>query len=77
MEPIAVWIRPDDEWALVHRCLACQALKTNRISGDDNEFVLLSLAARPMAQPPFPLHPLARGGRIEDEDAECEDPGSG
>ena len=23
MEPIAVWVRGDGEWALVHRCLRC------------------------------------------------------
>ncbi len=55
MEPIAVWVRPDGEWALVHRCGTCHALRTNRIAADDNDFALLSLAARPIAQPPFPL----------------------
>jgi hypothetical protein len=60
MEPIAIWVRDDEEWALVHRCVACQALKANRIAGDDNEFLLVSLAARPIAMPPFPLLPLAR-----------------
>ena len=64
MEPIAVWVRPDGEWALVHRCVQCQALKSNRIAGDDNEFVLMSLASRPIAQPPFPLEHL---GRVSDE----------
>lgn len=58
MEPIAVEVRGDGEWALVHRCLGCHALKSNRIAGDDNEFVLMSLASRPIAMPPFPLEPL-------------------
>jgi hypothetical protein len=30
----------------------------NRIAGDDNEPALLSLAAQPMARPPFPLDRL-------------------
>ncbi len=64
MEPIAVWVRSSDEWALVHRCVSCQALKSNRIAGDDNEFVLMSLASRPIALPPFPLEYL---GRSSDE----------
>jgi len=34
------------------------ALNANRIAGDDNELALLSLAVRPLAQPPFPLDTL-------------------
>jgi ribosome biogenesis GTPase / thiamine phosphate phosphatase len=30
----------------------------NRIAGDDNELLLVSLALRPLARPPFPLHRL-------------------
>lgn len=60
MEPIAVWVRPDEEWALVHRCGTCHVLRVNRIAGDDNLLVLLSIAARPMALPPFPLDKLPR-----------------
>ena len=55
MEPIAVWVRRGGEWAIVHRCRECGTLRDNRIAGDDNEFALLSLAVRPLAQPPFPL----------------------
>ena len=58
MEPIAVWVRYNDEWAIVHRCKRCQALRINRIAGDDNELVLISLALRPLACPPFPLDGL-------------------
>jgi hypothetical protein len=60
MEPIAIWVQRSGEWALVHRCVQCQSRKSNRIAGDDNEFVLMSLASRPIALPPFPLAPLAR-----------------
>ncbi len=55
MEPISVWVKSNAEWALVHRCTACGTLKSNRIAGDDNEFALMSLAARAIAMPPFPL----------------------
>ena len=58
MEPIAVWVRYNGEWAIVHRCKRCQALRVNRIAGDDNELVLISLALRPLARPPFPLDGL-------------------
>ena len=58
MEPIAVSVRHDKEWVIIHRCSACGALKENRIAGDDNEMALLSLAVRPVARPPFPLDGL-------------------
>jgi len=60
MEPIAVWVRPDGEWAIVHRCRQCGATRTNRIAGDDSTLALMSLAVRPLAQPPFPLDRLER-----------------
>jgi ribosome biogenesis GTPase len=55
MEPIAISVRRGKEWVIIHRCVTCGALKENRIAGDDNEIALLSLAVRPVAQPPFPL----------------------
>lgn len=58
MEPIALWVRHGGEWAIVHRCTECSVLRTNRIAGDDNELLLISLAVRPLAQPPFPLDKL-------------------
>ena len=61
MEPIAVSVRRDGEWMLIHRCNECSVLKANRIAGDDNEVALLSLAVRPVAQPPFPLDGLYSG----------------
>ena len=58
MEPISVWIKKNGEWALVHRCRQCGIIRSNRIAGDDNEMLLMSLAVRPLAQPPFPLERL-------------------
>ncbi len=55
MEPIAVWVRRGGEWAVIHRCRQCGALSSNRIAADDNDALLLSLAVRPLSQPPFPL----------------------
>ena len=55
MEPIAVSVKRGNEWTLIHRCTVCGALRANRIAGDDNELALISLAVRPVAQPPFPL----------------------
>lgn len=58
MEPVALWVRRG-EWVLIHRCRDCGILKANRAAGDDNELALLSIAVRPLAQPPFPLDMLA------------------
>ncbi len=58
MEPVAVSVKKNGEWALIHRCKDCGALRENRIAGDDNEMALLSIAVRPVAQPPFPLDGL-------------------
>ena len=55
MEPIAVCVRADGEWALVHRCGGCDTVHLNRIAGDDNPLTLMHLAVRPLARPPFPL----------------------
>ena len=59
MEPVGVWVRKGGEWALIHRCRACGALRSNRIAADDNPALLLSIALRPLAQPPFPLSSLS------------------
>jgi DNA-directed RNA polymerase subunit RPC12/RpoP len=65
MEPVAVEVRKNGEWALIHRCRACAALSANRIAGDDNALVLVSLAVRPLARPAFPLDRL---GQDEEHD---------
>jgi hypothetical protein len=48
MLPIAVWVKPDGEWALIHRCTRCGKLGANRIAGDDDEKALRDLATRPL-----------------------------
>jgi hypothetical protein len=60
MEPLAIAVRRDGEWLIIHRCTACEAIDLNRIAGDDNVLLLTRLAVRPLAQPPFPLEHLAR-----------------
>ena len=55
MDPIAVWVRKNGEWAIVHRCRICGALSSNRIAADDNPMKLMSIAMKPVSSPPFPL----------------------
>lgn len=60
MEPIGVWVRKNGEWALIHRCRTCGALSSNRVAADDNPALLMSIAVKPLALPPFPLDKLGR-----------------
>lgn len=62
MEPVAIEVRRDGEWALVHRCAGCGLLRTNRIAGDDAVLPLLALAVRPLARPAFPLDMIGEVG---------------
>lgn len=55
MDPIAVWVRKNGEWAIVHRCRICGALSSNRIAADDNPMKLMSIAMKPLCSPPFPI----------------------
>ena len=55
MDPIAVWVRKNGDWAVIHRCRRCGSLSSNGIAADDNPMKLMSLAMKPLAQPPFPL----------------------
>ena len=54
MEPIAVTVRGERRWMLIHRCTRCGRLRMNRAAGDDNVLLLMQLAALPLATPPIP-----------------------
>jgi hypothetical protein len=55
MEPIAVTVRGQGRWVLIHRCTDCGRLRLNRTAGDDNLLLLLRLAALPLTMPPTPF----------------------
>lgn len=67
MEPIAVWVRKNGEWALVHRCRVCGALSSNRVAADDSPVKLMSIAMRPVASPPFPIERMEELTELLDE----------
>ena len=58
MDPVAVWVRKGGEWAIIHRCRRCGALSSNRVAADDNPMKLMSIAMKPLCEPPFPLERL-------------------
>lgn len=70
MEPIAVWVRKNGEWAIIHRCRVCGALNSNRIAADDNPMKLMSLAMKPISSPPFPLERIEEMTRLMGGDGE-------
>lgn len=55
MEPIGVWVRKNGEWAVIHRCKRCGKLSSNRVAADDNPMKLMSIALKPLCDPPFPI----------------------
>ena len=64
MDPIAVWVRKNGEWAIIHRCRRCGVLSSNRIAADDNPIKLMSIAMRPVSSPPFPLEKIEELTRL-------------
>ncbi|GLY68423.1 RNHCP domain-containing protein [Amycolatopsis taiwanensis] len=55
MTPIAIAVLRTGDWMVIHRCVRCDELTSNPVCTDDNQLLLLRMAVRPLAQPPFPL----------------------
>ncbi len=64
MESVAVWVRKNGEWAIIHRCKRCGAFSSNRIAADDNPMKLMSIAMKPISQPPFPIERIEEMTRM-------------
>ncbi len=58
MTPISIAVLRTGDWMLIHRCVRCDELTSNPVCTDDNQLVLMRMAVRPLAQPPFPLEAL-------------------
>ncbi len=48
-------MRKGGEWAIIPRCKRCGKLRSNRVDADDNRMKLMSIALKPLCEPPFPL----------------------
>ncbi|MCX5342900.1 RNHCP domain-containing protein [Streptomyces atratus] len=55
MTPISIAVLRTGGWMVIHRCTRCDELTSNPVCGDDNQLILMRMAVRPLAQPPFPL----------------------
>jgi len=51
MEPIGVWVRKNGEWAIIHCCVICGKMSSNRTAADDNPMKLMAFAMRPFGSP--------------------------
>lgn len=58
MDPIAVWVRKNGEWTILHRCRRCGKIVSNRCAADDNPMKLMFIAMKPLCEPPFPIERL-------------------
>jgi hypothetical protein len=68
MEPVAVWVRNKGEWAIIHRCKRCGDLSSNRVAADDNPVKLMSIAMKPIANPPFPIERMQEISDLLDQE---------
>ena len=57
-EPISDWIKDKGRPEIICRCQFCGALKTELIDHDDNPITIMSVATKPLANPPFPIERL-------------------
>ncbi|MFF2778088.1 RNHCP domain-containing protein [Streptomyces sp. NPDC058052] len=55
MTPISLAVPRTGDWMIVHRCVRCDELASSPVAEDDNRLILMRMAVRPLAQPPFPL----------------------
>lgn len=64
MDAIALWIRKNGECAVIHRCRHCGALSSNRTAADDNPMKIMSIALKPLCEPPFPVERIEELTRL-------------
>lgn len=64
MDAVAVWVRKNGEWAIIHRCRQCGIMSSNRVAADDNPMKLMSIAMKPLTAPPFPIERIEEMTRL-------------
>lgn len=53
--PIAIWVKSDDELRIIQRCRLCGEMTVSPLHKDDSPIKVLSVAARPLSSPAFPI----------------------
>ena len=72
MDPVAVWVKKNGEWAIIHRCRQCRKMSANRIAADDNPMKLMAIALKPLTAPPFPIERIQEMTRMMGGDGELQ-----
>jgi hypothetical protein len=67
MEPISVWVKKNNEWAIIHRCKSCGKMSANRIAADDNPMKLMSIALKPFAHAKISTEKLKKAEKTMNE----------
>lgn len=57
-EPVSIWVKKDDTWDIIQRCTFCGQMRTVPMQREDNPVKMMSVAAQPLAYPPFPLEKM-------------------
>ncbi len=55
LEPVSIYVDEDGDWSIVHRCKLCSDIILSPVSDKDSPIKLMSIAAKPLATPPFPI----------------------
>jgi hypothetical protein len=58
------WGEKNGEWTVIHRCKMCSFFSSNRVAADDNPMKLMSIAMKPISQPPFPVEKIEEMTRM-------------
>lgn len=64
LQPISLWVKDDGSWEILQKCSLCGELAATPQAPRDNPLKLLQLAARPLADPPFPLERIGEMTRL-------------
>ena len=51
-------MKTDKEWEIIQRCSLCQEMTSDPMSADDSPVKVLSIASKPLSEPPFPVEKM-------------------
>ena len=58
LEPVGIWVKSDKEWEIIQRCRLCGEMTSDPMSAEDNPVKILSIASKPLSEPPFPVEKM-------------------
>ena len=58
LEPVGIWVKTDKDREIIQRCSLCQEMTSDPMSSDDSPVKVLSIASKPLSEPPFPVEKM-------------------